>query len=298
MYKKILVPLDGSEMAETAIPYAEAWAGTLDSELVLLHVCQPEHEPYRHMHRIYLDHIANTIKSKIKSEWNKEPKIQTEALMGKPADIIFDYVQKNDVKMLVMTSCGASGVKTLIGSVVDHVIRAVSVPTLLVRVKEERPPESKPAMVNQIILPLDGSEASEVSISYALELARKLKASVTLFQMAETVYAHGMDGMSAGVGVNWDAIDAATEKYVHAYLEKIEKKFKQVGVSVSHMVKIGMDPANEILELEKQLKMKTDVGLVVMATRGRSPVARWAFGSVAEKVLREGGLPLLVVRQG
>ncbi|MDP2916899.1 MAG: universal stress protein [Dehalococcoidia bacterium] len=294
MFEKMLLPLDGSELAETAIPFAEMLAGKLGSEMVFLHVCVPEHEPYRHMHQIYLSHIADTVKNKIKSQWGKEATIHTESLMGKPADIIHDYVPKNGITMLVMTSCGASGIKALLGSVVDRVIRSVNVPTLLVRVKEGRAPQIKPAEVKKIILPLDGSEASNSAIPYAIELARKLSAAVILFQMAETVYAHGMDGLSAGVGVNWDQIDIATEKYVHAYLEKVEEQFKQKGISTSHVVKLGVDPANEILELER----KTEDGLVAMATRGRSPVARWAFGSVAEKVLREGSLPLLVVKRG
>lgn len=294
MFEKVLLPLDGTELAEKALLYAEIAAVSLDSELVLLHVRSPIGEPYRHMHQIYLDYLADTMRQKIKAEWNKEPRIRTEAISGKPADVIYDYVQKNDIKMVIMTSCGASGIKALLGSVVDRVVRTVKVPILLVRVAEGRPAPCKPGLISKILLPLDGSEASKVSLPYAVELAKKLKASITLFEMAETVYAHGMDGLAAGVGVNWDEIDVATEKYIHSYLESIEKEIKQEGIAVNHVVTLGIDPANEVLVQEK----KTGADLVVMATRGRSPVARWAFGSVAEKVLREGCLPLLVVKQG
>ncbi len=294
MFKKVLLPLDGSELAETAIPYAENTVGRLDSELVLLHVHTPEHEPYRHMHEIYLEHIANGVRQNIKANWNKEASISTQAISGKPAELIPQYIQDNNIDMVIMTSCGASGIKALLGSVVDRVVRTVNVPTLLIRVKDGRSVVAKPGVINRILLPLDGSEPSKISLHYAVELAKKLNASITLFEMAETVYAHGLDGLAAGVGVNWDQIDVATEKYVHAYLENIEQELKQQGIAVTHVVTLGVDPANEILEQEK----KTGADLIVMATRGRSKVARWAFGSVAEKVLREGGLPLLVVKQG
>ncbi|MCR4393429.1 MAG: universal stress protein, partial [Dehalococcoidales bacterium] len=115
----------------------------------------------------------------------------------------------------------------------------------------------------------------------------------TLFSMAETIYARNLDGMNAGVGVNWDEIDAATLKYLEEYLQSIENEVKSQGVAVEHVTKLGIDAASEILELEK----KIPIDLIIMATRGRSPVARWAFGSTAEKILREGQIPLMVIRE-
>ena len=79
----------------------------------------------------------------------------------------------------------------------------------------------------------------------------------------------------------------ATEKYIDEYLQSIEDEIRKAGVEVNHTSYLGIDAAYEILEMEKKIQ----ADLVVMATRGRSPVARWAFGSVAEKVLREGDRP-------
>jgi hypothetical protein len=95
--------------------------------------------------------------------------------------------------------------------------------------------------------------------------------------MAQTVYAKNMniDGMGVGVGVNWDSVDAATEKYTDDYLKSIENKIKEQGVTVSHIEVLGIDPAVEILELEKS-KMITAPAL--------------AFGH-AEKVLRKARMP-------
>lgn len=295
MFEKILVPLDGSEAAEKAIPYASMLAAKLGSELFLLHANSPDHEAFHHMYEIYLEHMADTAREQVRKEWQEteEPHVSSEILLGKTVDVICDFVKKKAIKMTVMTSCGASGVRPwTLGSVVNQVIRAVTIPSLLLRVRDGQPVVGKKKF-NRILLPMDGSEASEIALPYGVELASKLGASIVLFRMSQTVYAQGLDGLSAGVGVNWDEIDATTEKYVHGYLEDKEKEVKQAGVDVTHVVKIGLDPASEILEQEK--KSKAD--LVVMATRGRSPIARWAFGSVAEKVLREGGLPLLVIRE-
>ena len=99
--------------------------------------------------------------------------------------------------------------------------------------------------------------------------------------------------MGAGFGVNWDSIDAATKKYTDEYLQGIEDEIRKAGVDVTHTSYVGMDAAYEILEMEK--KIQPD--LVVMATRGRSNIARWALGSVAEKVLLEGDRPILMVKE-
>ena len=90
-----------------------------------------------------------------------------------------------------------------------------------------------------------------------------------------------------------DSVDAGIKKYTDDYLQGIEDEIRKAGVEVSHTSLVSVDAAYEILEMEK--KMQPD--LVVMATRGRSNIARWALGSVAEKVLREGDRPILMVKE-
>ncbi len=148
-------------------------------------------------------------------------------------------------------------------------------------------------LIQKILLPLDMSEASKISVPYAVQLAKKLKAGITLFSMAQTVYSQNLEGMGPGIGANWDSVDKATEQYTDEHLKNIEDEIQTAGVEVNRTSYLGIDAAYEILEMEK----RTQANLVVMATRGRSPIARWAFGSVAEKVLREGGRPLLLIKE-
>jgi nucleotide-binding universal stress UspA family protein len=296
MFEKILLPLDGSELAEAAIPYVRDLAGPLKAEVYLLHVCPSTHQNLWRMHRIYLDHVADSLREEIKKNWGPGTtfRVSAEVLNGEPEKVIFDYVQQKGINLAALTSRGASGFRALaMGSVADKVVRGIGIPTLLVRCNDK--PLNRPAkdVFHKLILPLDRSDASQISIPYAVELAKKLNASIMLFSMTQTVYAQNLDGMGVGAGVNWDSIDRASEQYTEEYLQGVESKIKAQGVPAEHTGMLGIDPANEILELEK----KTGADLVVMATRGRSPVARWAFGSTAEKVLREGSLPLLLIRE-
>ena len=296
MLEKILLPLDGSELAESAIPYVRDLAGQLEAEVYLLHACPLEHKTYLRMHQLYLNNIAENLRQRIKVDWQPsgEPKIQVEVMLDDPVKVIFDYVKQKSISMVALTSHGTTGLRAwAMGSVADKVVRGVGVPTLLIRIKEGRIIPEKKGLIQKILLPLDTSDASKKSVPYAVQLAKKLKASIALFSMVQTIYAQNIGDMGGGFGVNWDSIDAATKKYTDEYLQGIADEIRKAGVNVTQTSIVSMDAAYEILEMEK--KIQPD--LVVMATRGRSNIARWALGSVAEKLLVEGDKPILMVKE-
>jgi nucleotide-binding universal stress UspA family protein len=296
MFEKILIPLDGSELAEAAIPYATNMAEQLEAEICLLHVCPPEHQSYVHMHQIYMNSILTGMRLKMKETWlsSKELKIQAEVIVGDPIKVIFDYVKLKGIDLISLTTHGNSGFKPWsMGNVADKIVRGSGIPTLLIRVKEKKDLELRKAIVQKILVPLDNSDASKACLPYAVELAKKLKAGLTIFSMAQTAYAQNLNSAGSGIGINWDAVDKASEQAADEYLVTIEEDLKTSGVQIDHRSILGIDAAYEILEMEK----KGMFDMVIMSTRGRSSIARWAFGSVAEKVLREGNLPILLIKE-
>jgi nucleotide-binding universal stress UspA family protein len=295
MFEKMLLPLDGSELAETALPYIRDLSGQIGSEAYLLHVCPADHQYYTHMHQIYLDTIAENLRNSVKATYPdiQKPKIFCAVLSGDPFKVISDYVKQKDISLVVATTFGTSGLRKLaMGNVADKILRGLGIPTLLVRVQETKTTVDK-GIIHKILLPLDMSEASKTAVPFAVGLAQKLNASITLFSMAQTVYSQNLDAVGPGIGANWDAIDKATERYIGDNLISIEKEILAAGVEVNHTSYLGIDAGYEILEMEK----RAQADLVVMATRGRSPVSRWVFGSVAEKVVREGSKPLLLIKK-
>jgi len=291
MYERILLPLRGSQLSEVALYYAEELAGRLGSELILLHACSPQNLPFRHVDEIYLEHMANKLRSEVKKKFPRSEgaQVRTEVIIGEPAEVICDYVTKNDIDLVITAIRGASGLKIwIMGSVVDEVIQRVKIPVLLIRARENPPVEGKKCLINRILLPLDGSEASEIVVPYAVELAKGLKASISLFRMVEKTH-YPTEALRV---IDVTRVEAIEKEHVRTYLIDMERGLRQKGIPVTHAMTVGTDPATEILEQGE----KTKADLVVMAGRGVSPIARWLFGNVAEKVLREGDLPLLVVR--
>jgi nucleotide-binding universal stress UspA family protein len=297
MFERILLPLDGSELAEAAIPYVRDLAGQLEAEVYLLHACPPEHQAHHRMHQIYLDSMAENLKLWIKENYHpkQEPKIQAAVMLGDPVMVIFNYIKQKSINMVALTSHGTSGLREwAMGSVADKVVRRAGIPTLLIRIKKGRSVPQKKGLIQKILLPLDTSAASKIAVPYAVELAKALKANITLFSMVKTIYAYAADtSMGTNLSFDGNSIDAASKKFTDEYLQGIENEIDGAGVEVTHTSSIGLDAAQEILEMEK--KIQPD--LVVMATRGRSNIARWVLGSVAEKVLVEGDRPILMVKE-
>ena len=296
MFEKILLPLDGSEIAETAQFYGEELAKKLGSDLILFHVCRPEHEHYRHMHETYLNNLAETLRLDLgKDQSSAKINVSTKIEIGGPQENVCALVQENDIGLIIMTTIGHSGIKVgkMIGSVADHVCRTVPVPVLLIKPQKNHQTEGKKRLINRILLTLDGSELSKLALPVGEELAAKLKIPITLFQMAHLFVPWAEEGMAPDVDpfFNYTKLNEGVEALIKTEMEALAEKIKEKGIDVNHLVVTGTSAGDEIIEATK------DIGadLVVMSTHGRSGLGRWVIGGVAEKVIRHSEVPVLLV---
>jgi len=294
MFERILLPLDGSEIAEAALPYGEELGRKLGAEIILFHVCGPEHQQYERMHQMYLDRLAETVARNMRKGQpkGKQVKVIIKVEAGEPQENICNLVKKSDVDLIIMTAVSASGTKVarMLGSVTDHVCRTVPIPVMLIRPQNVQRTEDKNRLISRILLPLDGSDLSKIALPVGEELATKLKASITLFQMARVAQPY-VDYAATGFYVDYTKLNEYEEKLVRAETIALEKELRDKGLTVTHSVTSDLDAADEIIKVGK----KVGADLVVMSTHGRSGLRRWIFGSVAEKVLRHGEIPLLLV---
>jgi nucleotide-binding universal stress UspA family protein len=145
MYKRILLPLDGSPLAERALPHAIALAKCFQSELVLLRVLVllPRPPTTREAALLRAEKtlalfVHEYLKSVATSVQEHGITVQTIAVEGRPNFQITQYAETNQVDLIVMCSRGQSGLsRWMIGSVTDRVMRGANVPVLLVRAQKE-----------------------------------------------------------------------------------------------------------------------------------------------------------------
>ena len=306
MYKRLLVPLDGSELAEVALPYAEELAEKLDSEVILINVRAPGEDPANPEHRVYLSKMAATTEQDIKKSPYLPPgeKVKVDSvIIGSPgllthsAEEIVDYAEKQNISLVVMATHGRTGVKRwALGSTADKVVRASKSPVLLIRANAD---VRKNAGLDKILVPFDGSKQSETILSHIESLASKLKARVILVHVVERLHhiypvAGGMD-YYGGIGIVKVPYTEEELKPLKAgaaeYLQKVSGKLMAEGIKTSYQVKVG-SAGEEIIKAEEEM----GVDMVAMSTHGQSGFSRWEHGSIADKVLRAGNTPLLLVR--
>jgi len=288
MYKRIIVPLDGSNLAELALPYAERLAGAFGSELILLLVSEPTESEHQHMQQLYIEKMADLAKSNLK---RKAATAKAVILSGEPAREIVDYAERNNVSLIIMASHGRSGIMTwAIGSVVNKVLQRVSIPILLIRAKTPHTEASTEKIFNRILIPLDGSELGEAALPHIQELSNKLSTEVTLLQvLAPGKHVHTIGGLNYVPFKEQHLESMKTEAM--QYLEKVSKRLTGTKTITKYELRIG-DAAHEIIRFADE----TSTSLIAMSTHGYSGVRQWIMGSVAQKILQAGSKPVLFVK--
>jgi len=303
MYSKILVPLDGSDVAECVLPHVEALATANNSATVtFLYAVQPlevimaktafkdkiESEA-RAAAQDYLDHLV----SKQKYHESAEARV----VMGKAADAIVDYARRSKADLVVMATHGLSGVKRWVrGSVADKVLQEAPVPVWLIRANAPKKGLHKKGQKMKVLVPLDGSERAEKALEHASKLAEqfgKQSVDLTLLRVCELFFPPYT--YPPPTPMTWEEYlgyeTKRCKEICQTYLSKVEDKLQQDGLTTHREV-----PAGNVAEAIVDYANKNNFDLLVMATHGRSGLGRWALGSIADKVLSGANSPILLVR--
>ena len=304
MFERILLPLDGSEIAEKSLLYAEEIASKFGSEIILFHARGYLSSENEHIRQTYLDGLVEVIKSNLQKNDAEGVKVTSIIQEGEPAQNICNWVVQNKIDLIIMTFISLSGLKIgkMLGTVADHVCRNVPIPVMLVKPQNIPSISHLDKLISNILIPLDGSELSKRALPIGEKLGSRLKAQITLFQMARMIYPHvavNYDGIiDYGKFGEWQEQNVEQPKFnerevqiVHEEMIVVEAELKEKGLNVTHTVQSGTDAANEIIEISKEV----NADLVIMATHGRYGLDRLILGSVTEKVLWYGKTPLLLV---
>jgi nucleotide-binding universal stress UspA family protein len=293
MIERILVSLDGSELSELALPYAQELAIKKSSEITLLFVCPREEETRLHAFTAYLQSTSERLADMIRSETNNKisPIIKTVVISGAAAPEIVNYADKNGMELIVITSHGHSGLLPWgIGSTASKVAQDLRVPVLLVRAGDRSKTTQKDKLFSKILVPLDGSEAGESAVPYVVELAHQIAMQVVLLQvLSSEQQVHTIGGLNH-VSLPQEVLERMridTEQY----LLRVQQKFEKTKAVVKLEVRSG-NPAYEILKLTND----KDPWLLAMSSHGRSGIKKWMLGSVTDKIIHGAKSPVLLVR--
>lgn len=295
MLSKSIVPLDGSQLAEVALPYAEESAGRVGAEIILVTVRQPHDERSQYMLECYLDKIAEMAKTgaaKYQEAGAKPTAVRTKVLYGNPAEEIISFADKEEDSRIIMATHGQSGLtRWALGSVADKVTRATIRPITLIRAAGARPVVHEKGSLAKILAPVDGSKGSEVILPFLEQYAGAYKAEVTFFHVVTFLHVMTIEGYTIS-RENIEQLKAMIDSR-KAYLEKLADSFKKKGIKASYQI---LESKGDVADEINSYTQANYTDVIVMATHGQSGPRRWVLGSVANKVLREGNTPLTLIR--
>ncbi len=291
MLKTILVPLDGSELAERALDPALMLARRADAQLILLsvphlkHLVQVDVAGYglllpEDSYRVSRQELADYL-NEVVSEHIGPPDLNVKTLVkdGDEAGVIVDTATKHDTDLIVMSTHGRSGLsRWMLGSVTERVLSTAPCPVLAIR---------RSGPLSTVMITLDGSEVAEEALEPAFEIAQAFDSRVILISLVreltsgETAY---LERQETGLG-------SQVELRAESYLQEIAGRLPWPNGGMKIVVEKG-SAASGILDHAE----RAGVDLIAMATHGRTGLKRWIYGSVSEKVLRGASCSVLICR--
>jgi nucleotide-binding universal stress UspA family protein len=293
--KAILVPLDGSPLAEHGLAVAKVIARAANAKLRLALV----HEPaelrsgavvqaevgLRRAERQYLDHLVDRLAAEGLHH------VKPVVLKGDPRRELTRYADECDPDLVVLATHGRGGLaRAWFGSVADHLVRNVAVPVVVVHARDAVPTE-KP--IERIVVALDGSKAAESVLERVAELARVLDADLLILRVVAPVPLPADPLLPVSVAYDTE-LTGGLETEANAYVARQVERLAASGARVSGKALVGHGVARTLLDAAAEGR----AGLLVLTTRGRGGVRRLGLGSVADKVMRGAPCPVLLYRRG
>jgi nucleotide-binding universal stress UspA family protein len=296
MFARVIVPIDHSDESKAAVPLAAHLAERRGIPLVLLHVIEmsPEFTAFVHGESqidalLELETASQQQLNEIASAIDGV-EVSTVVLRGRPATRIVEYVDDLDDSIIVMSSHGRTGFRRMmLGSATARVVHASGVPVIIVRVGDDDTDVEIPESIQKVLVPLDGSDFAEHALHAVYDLVRRDDVMVRLVRVPEIVaYPSTMYGVGSYEAV--DAYMSAMQTEAEEYLTGMAERLKDRQGEVSWELRDGASSA-AILEAAKDF----DADLIAMASHGRSGFRRFLLGSVAEQVLQEAHIPVMLV---
>jgi nucleotide-binding universal stress UspA family protein len=288
VFEKIVVPLDGSQLGETALPWAADIAAAFRSQVHLLSVAESTSAEDHGLRQGYLDHRAELLKREINlRNAAVTADVVSAVASGDPAHEVVRYTETNGVGLLILVSHGRSGILSWpMGSTAARILGSETCPVLFVRARTPTPGTPPPA--GGILVPLDGSSNAETVLPYAREICTRLQSPVTLLRTVPVSH----DVVTIGGARTVDLAPREVARLSH----EAEQYLSSVRTShFAGQVTASVRTGNAAAEITRYATERA-VSLIAISSRGQSQTSGWKLGEVSHKILHTAGAPIFMIR--
>jgi len=297
MFKKLLVPLDGSELAEKALPYVVQLTERLGLETTLLHVCETSKSSL-FMCQAYIRQLVDKLETGLEKTGKANGGvIRGHTIEGDIVKSILQFADESKFDLILMSKHSESGQeRRLIGNITHKVLIGAKIPIMVVH------PGDLSVTINRgwpqtILVPLDGSETSDMVLPYVEWLSERMhhNPEITLLNICESPGLNA-DYPEAAMTLTWEEhVKKAKEnsaKVCSMHLEEVQAQLEAKNLKVKSHVILGTKVVEEISKYINEHPFD----LIAMTTHGSSGISVWPYGHVADRLVNLSPTPMLLVK--
>lgn len=302
MFDTILVPLDGSQLAECVLPHAAAFARSFDAEITLLRILEKNQAGASAQLFDLLNWQIQKTKATLYLEETRERfkesniRARTIILEGLVTEGITEYAQNQGMKLIILSSHGRHGLTQWgISSITQKIILSAPTSVLIVRARQHDIPAGKLSeapLYQRILVPLDGSQRAEHVLPIVMQLAHVHKPTIHLVHVVQTPeMARQMPPAHEDIDLANRVVTRNQEEAGH-YLEQVKSRSYLEDVDVrTHLITSDHTP-----EALHQMVEREQIDMVTLSAHGYSGKHQWPYGSVVSNFILYGKVSLLIVQ--
>jgi len=296
MFKRILLPLDSSKLAECVLPHLVAIARICEPEVQLLRVSEPFGVTARlrlidpvdwQIRKAEAESYLSSVAARLQ---NAGLQVSTQLYDGRPADQIIEVAHSWNADLILMSSHGQSGLSPWnVSSVVQQVILRAHRSLMIIRAYQPVTAELTGLRYRRIFLPLDGSQRAEMPLTLAESLARAHSSEILA---AHIVRQPELPRRTSASQEDLLLVNQLTERNRVEALKYLEDLKSRTDLTIQTKLEVSPSISRSL----HQIADENDVDLTILSAHGYSGDTRWPFGSVGLGFIVYGSTPLLILQ--
>jgi nucleotide-binding universal stress UspA family protein len=299
MFNHLLVPMDGSALAECVLPHVLSLATALDAQVTLFHVLERPRDtgslnPVDPLKWQIKKREAEAYLERLIFQF-REVGVKTTAVLqeGSPAECIINYANASSADLIVLSTHGLSGLsKWNMSSVVQKIMQRANKSSLLVRAYQSPAPKTSLFRYQRLFIGLDCSARAEMVLPVAIRLANHYKAQLILGSVIQKPNIVSRFPLSDDDLQMIERLTERNRKEVTHYLEQLQAQLHQSGLEITTSLEIDK---NQIATLHRMVT-QAQADIVMLVAHGHSGEGRWPYGSVAGSFIEYGNTSLLIMQ--
>ena len=302
MFDPILVPLDGSQLAECVLPHSVAIASSFGAEITLLRMLEKNQAGTSAQLFDLLNWQINKTKATVYMEKTRSRledariRARAEVLEGLVAEGITEYAQNEGIKLIILSSHGHTGLsKWGISSTAQKIILSAPTSVLIVRAYQHDirvSALSEIPVYQRILVPLDGSQRAENVLPIVTQLAHFHKSQIHLVHVVQTPeMARQMPPVQEDIELS-NRVVARNQEEAGRYLEQMKARSTLEGITVETHLLTSENAAVALHQLVEQ----EHIDMVALSAHGYSGNQQWPYGGMVNNFILYGKVPLLIVQ--